>query len=155
MDAEPSPLAIGAVYNSIADLKAACKKFAVARFFEFKTIKSDTRRYTLQCKANDCHWRLHAASIEDSKRYRVKILSEKHDCFAMNHISHANASEDYIASIIKDKLEQQRTYSVKEIRLDILRELRITVSRSKAYRARELAFQMIDGTHEDGYAKLP
>jgi len=154
MDNELPPLTIDAVYDTIQGLKIACKKHAVARFFEFNTVKSDKRRYTIKCKANNCHWRLHATSIENSKRFRVRILSENHDCFAMNHVSHANASEDYIASIIKDKLEQECTYSVKQIRRDILGRLRITISRSKAYRARELAFKMIDGTHEDAYAKL-
>ena len=154
MNNELPPLTIDAVYDTIQGLKVACKTHALARFFEFNTVKSDKRRYTITCKANNCHWRLHATSIENSKRFRVRILSENHDCFAMNHVSHANASEDYIASIIKDKLEQQCTYSVKKIRLDVKEKLRITISRSKVYRARGLAFKMIDGTHEGAYAKL-
>jgi MuDR family transposase len=154
MNNELPPLTTDAVYDTIQRLKVTGKTHALARFFEFNTVKSDKRRYTIICKANNCHWRLHAISIENSKRFRVRTLSENHNCFDMNHVSYANASEDYIASIIKDKLEQQRTYDVKEIRRDILEKLRITISRSKAYRAHELTFKMIDGTYEGAHAKL-
>ena len=92
---ELPPLTIDAVYDTIQGLKVACKTHAVARFFEFNTVKSDKSRYTITCKANNCHWRLHAISIENSKRFRVRILSENHDCFAMNHVSHTNASVSY------------------------------------------------------------
>ena len=46
--------AVDAVYNSIKDLKTACREYAVTPFFEFKTVKLYTRRYILECKGSDC-----------------------------------------------------------------------------------------------------
>jgi hypothetical protein len=60
----PPPLAIGNQFDSIADLQLACKRVALLDNFEFKTIASDKKRYTIQCiTTNGCLWRLHASLI--------------------------------------------------------------------------------------------
>ena len=155
MDPTLPSLAIGATFNSRFDLKSACKEYAITEFFEFETVKSDNQRYTIKCKIPECNWHLSAWSVESTSRFRIKMISESHDCFGLGHTSHVQASESFIALKIRDKLIQQLSYRPRDIILDVKRELGIDITYFKAYRAKQLALEFINGNHEESYAKLP
>src|SRR5579859_6432845 len=155
MDPHPSPLCVGAVFNDISDLKMACKLHAIQTNFEFSTVKSDRRRYTIKCKDEDCHWHLHASNIENTHRFMIKKLCETHDCFGLMRTVHKQVTHVFIAARIQEKLRVQPSYSATEIRLDLKTELGVDITYDKAWRGRELALKRINSTHKKAYAKLP
>ena len=155
MDPHPSLLQVRTVYNTATKLKLACKAHAIQANFEFVTVKSDKRRYTIKCKDEDCSWQLHATNVENTCRFRIRKLSETHDCFGLIHTRHKQVTNTFIATRIQDKLRAQPNYTPTQIRLDLKTELGVDISYAKAWRARELALNFINGTHEEAYAKLP
>ena len=155
MDPTLPSLAIGTTFNSRSDLKLACKEYVIKEFFEFVTLKSNHQPYSIKCKVPECNWHLTAWSVESTSRFRIKKLSESHDCFGLEHTSHVQASESFIALKVKDKLMQQSSYRARDIMLDVKRELGIDITYSKAYQAKQLALESINGSHEESYAKLP
>src|SRR5579859_2494328 len=88
MDPHHSPLYVGAVFSDISKLKLACKQHTIQTNFEFSTVKSDSRRYTIKCQDEDCHWYLHASNIENIHRFMIKKLSETHDYFGLMYTVH-------------------------------------------------------------------
>ena len=59
MNDSPPPLTIGNQFGSMRDLRLACKRVALLDNFEFKTIASDKKRYTIHgITADGCPWRL-------------------------------------------------------------------------------------------------
>jgi len=132
-----------------------CKAHTIQANFEFVTVKSDKRRYTIECKDEDCSWQLHATNVENTCHFVIRKLSETHDCFGLIHTRYKQVINTFIATKIQDKLRAQPNYTPTQIRLDLKTELGVDITYAKAWRARELALKFINGTHEEAYAKLP
>jgi len=90
MDLGPSPLQVGTIFNNAVKLKLAFKAHPIQANFEFVTVKSDKRRYTIKCKYKDCGLQLHASNVENTCRFRIKRLSETHDCFGLMQTTQAS-----------------------------------------------------------------
>jgi MULE transposase domain/MuDR family transposase/SWIM zinc finger len=155
METEASILRVGTIFNDSAELKHACKQYAIQNNIEFVTLKSDSRRYTVKCKDPDCSWHLHATNIENTRRFSIKKLDEEHNCFGLMHTKHKQVTKDFIAAKIQEKLRLQPSYTAKEIQVDIKTELGVDITYDKAWAAKELATKNINGTYEESYAKLP
>jgi MULE transposase domain/SWIM zinc finger/MuDR family transposase len=158
MDSLLDPLvtfAVGAEFSSKKKLKIACLAAAIKGMYEFDTNRSDSNRYSIQCKVPECNFRLHATSVGGSSTFRIKISVITHNCFGLNHRGHAQATVSFLADYLQDKISEKPKYSPIDIVADIRRELGVVISYSKAYRAKEAALQNINGTHQDAYARLP
>ena len=148
-------LAIGARYESMADLRLACKHFAVTNFFEFTPIKSDKIRYTIRCKNETCSWRLHASVVGSTSNVVVRTYEDTHKCFGIVGNGHKNLSASFLAEKIQEKVRVNSSYGGAAIKEDIFLDLGVTISKSKAYRAKEIAFIGINGSYEESYESLP
>jgi hypothetical protein len=80
-------LAVRACFESMADLRLACKRLALAETFEFTTVKADKNRYTIRCKNETCPWRLHASVIGETSNVIIRTFENIHQCFGIigNH----------------------------------------------------------------------
>jgi hypothetical protein len=154
MEPKPPSLAIGVTYDNRHQLKNACQAAAIANTFEFTTLRSDSRRYTVKCKAEGCPWYLHAYSVDSRGQFRITKSNQTHNCFGLDHRGHAQATEEFIATKFEEKLKEKPSYSVADIVSDVSRELGIQITYSKAYRAKERALKQINGSYEDSYTKL-
>jgi hypothetical protein len=155
IDRPSCPLFVGRDFDSSELLKQACREFAVKGAFEFVTKKSSKSIYTIVCKEEGCPWRLYASSIEGTRGFRIKTFKSEHTCFGINHPGNKQATSAMIASRIAEKIKDQPDYRPVDIILDVKRELGVDITYSKALRAREAAFELNNGTHEDAYKNLP
>ena len=60
-----------------------------------------------------------------------------------------------IASKFAEKIKDQPNYRPVDIVLDAKHEFGVDITYSKAFRAREAALELNNGTHEDAYKNLP
>ena len=124
MNDPPPPLAIGNRFDSMADLRLACKHVALFDNFEFKIIASDKKRYTIQCiNADGCLSRLHASLIAsdngDITIVEIKTLISEHTCNGIHTAHHRQASASFVSSVIEGRLRDQPSYRPAEVLRDI------------------------------------
>jgi zinc finger SWIM domain-containing protein 3 len=129
--------------------------YAIENTFETRTIKSDSHRYRVCCKAEHCPWHLYARPLGDSVLWRIHSLQLNHECMEIPHAGNSSASAEFLASLIIEKVRTQPNIRPIDIQKDVHREHGIEIPYSRALAAKEWAFQMINGTHEESYAKLP
>ena len=160
MNDPPPPLAIGNRFDSMADLRLAYKHIALFDNFEFKTIASDKKHYTIQCITSDgCLWRLHASLITsdngNTSIVEIKTLISEHTCNGIHTACHRQASASFVSSVIEGRLGDQPGYRPTEVLRDIRRDHEVEISYFTAWRAKEQASANINGSHEDAYQQLP
>ena len=139
-------------------LKIACKRDATENFYETKITHSHdgkNGRYILKCKDPDCSWTLHVGVIPDTKIYRISKLSEGHTCRGVNHRGHGQATAKLVADTIIDKIRDMPEYKPIDIIKDYTCDHGVTLTYSKALRAKEIALETINGSFADGYRLLP
>src|SRR5436305_2901682 len=151
----PITLSISDSFPSMESLRNSCALFAFENAFEYKVLKSTPRRYTIACRGENCSWRLHASTSNASVRPTIKTLCPNHECTGLNHLTHVQASKAVIAAEIVDKVQEQPTYRPKEILQDIRREQGVQISYKQAWRAKEKANEIINGSFETSYELLP
>ena len=110
MDPSSSMVSLGATFDSLQELKNACKTYSIEHAFEYKVLKANKTRYTISCKAEACPWRLHASSVQGSSLFRIKTYKSEHSCFGINHQGHAQARKAFIDKQIADKLKNEPSY---------------------------------------------
>jgi len=155
METPASALHVGASFDTLQELKDACKLHSIENAFEFKVMYANKSRYTICCKAEGCHWRLHASTVAKTSLYRIKTYQTEHSCFGLNHPGHSQVSRTFIAKQIAERVKDQPSYRPKDIVKDVQRDLGVKISYTKAFRAKARASELNNGTHDAAYQTLP
>jgi MULE transposase-like protein/MuDR family transposase len=155
MDAQTARLAKGQRYPNMSALRGRIQSAAIEGAFEYKVVKADKRRYTIKCANDECHWRLHAALVDEvDGPVEIRTFEADHLCNGAGHLGNKHATKQHIADHIAGKIRDTAHYAPKEIINDLRREMGVTVSYSQAYRARELAKSKLAGSFESAYQLL-
>lgn len=160
--------AIGAQFDSFMDLKRACIRAALLDVYEFDTVKVpppsrrqvdgkqvDSDRYRIRCKNGECAWFLYAMSLDETDVWEVRTTTQAHVCHGINHDGHCNIDEDFVAHEILPKVRMDNAFTPKSIQNHFKDQYGVKISYSKAYRAKERALNIINGSHEEAYGALP
>ena len=143
-------------FDSKALLVNACRTWAIKLPFEFNTIRSNKTRYEIACKEEGCHWRLYATSVAGAGHiFRIKTFNVDHNCMGITSTRHQQASAQFLAEWILPKVKQNTRYKPKAIMEDVKAHLHIHITKSKAFRAKERALELIYGSYEDAYKAMP
>ena len=150
------PLHVGDLFDTLDSLKKACREYAIRTLFEFKTLRSGTTRYEIACKFDGCSWRLYAASIGGAgNKFRVRTHSCDHSCTGIQQLGHQQATAKFIADWILPTVKVNPRYRPIDIKRDVKTRLGIDISKSKAFRAKERALELLHGTHKAAYKQMP
>ncbi|XP_031482489.1 uncharacterized protein LOC116252399 [Nymphaea colorata] len=147
-------LSIGQEFADAKSCRRAIKEIAIALRFDFKTVKSNPTCFTAKCSKEGCPWRVHASKLPCGPSFTIRTLKGIHTCGGIANLSHKQASVDWVASVVQQRLRENPRYKPKEIVQDILQEHGISISYKQAYRGKERSMENIYGSYEGGYRLL-
>lgn len=154
----PSPtfeLAVGQEFPDVRSCRRALRDTAIALHFEMQTIKSDKTRFTAKCATEGCPWRIHAAKLPGVPTFTIRTIHENHTCGGISHLGHQQASVQWVANSVEQRLRENPNYKPKEILEEIHRVHGITLSYKQAWRGKERIMAAMRGSFEEGYRLLP
>lgn len=148
-------LTVGQEFPDVKACRRALRDMAIACHFEIQTVKSDKTRFTAKCAAEGCPWRVHAAKLPGVPTFTIRTIHESHNCSGINHLGHQQASVQWVASSVEERLRENPHYKPKEILEEIHRVHGITLSYKQAWRGKERIMASVRGAFEEGYRLLP
>ncbi|XP_022159271.1 uncharacterized protein LOC111025685 [Momordica charantia] len=148
-------LSVGQEFPDVKSCRRALRDTAIALHFEMQTIKSDKTRFTARCAADGCPWRIHAAKLPGVPTFTIRTIHDTHSCGGINHLGHQQASVQWVASSMEQRLRENPNYKPKEILEEIHRVHGITLSYKQAWRGKERIMAAMRGSFEEGYRLLP
>ncbi|KAJ6839532.1 uncharacterized protein M6B38_315415 [Iris pallida] len=143
---------VGQVFDSPRVFREAVHKFAIAKGFMYKFIKSDGPRITVRCTTRECPWRIYASN-SNSQELTIKKMNETHACGRES--TNRLATQSWIASVIKDKLRETPEYRPSDIAKDLEREYGLRLSYHRAWRGKSIAEKELHRCHEEASNQLP
>ncbi|KAH0661269.1 hypothetical protein KY284_026200 [Solanum tuberosum] len=148
---------IDQVYKNKATLKSVMENYAIENIFQYRTVRSNTISYTLECFSDECEWYMKASNISNSGMFRIQAFNTDHTCPLKDKVySQKHATSMLIDGIVKPKLvDHKRKYTPSDIRSDAKIYLGVDVNYSLAWRAKEKALISLRGTTAASYSKLP
>ncbi|XP_010519970.1 PREDICTED: uncharacterized protein LOC104799254 [Tarenaya hassleriana] len=148
-------LSVGQEFSDVKSCRRALRDMAIALHFEMQTIKSDKTRFTAKCASEGCPWRIHAAKLPGVPTFTIRTIHESHTCGGISHLGHQQASVQWVASSVEQRLRENPNYKPKEILEEIHRVHGITLSYKQAWRGKERIMAAMRGSFEEGYRLLP
>ncbi|KAJ8759448.1 hypothetical protein K2173_006985 [Erythroxylum novogranatense] len=148
-------LSVGQEFPDVISCRRALRDTAIALHFEMQTIKSDKTRFTAKCATEGCPWRIHAAKLPGVPTFTIRTIHEIHNCGGIAHLGHQQASVQWVANSVEQRLRENPNYKPKEILEEIHRVHGITLSYKQAWRGKERIIATMRGSFEEGYRLLP
>nr|KYP71783.1 hypothetical protein KK1_011056 [Cajanus cajan] len=148
-------LSVGQEFPDVKSCRRALRDTAIALHFEIQTIKSDKTRFTAKCRSDGCPWRIHAAKLPGVPTFTIRTIHESHTCGGISHLGHQQASVQWVASSVEQRLRENPNCKPKEILEEIHRVHGITLSYKQAWRGKERIMAAMRGSFEEGYRLLP
>lgn len=146
---------VGQEFPDVKSCRRALRNTAIALHFEMQTIKSDKTRFTAKCASEGCPWRVHAAKLPGVPTFTIRTLHEVHTCNGIGHLGHQQASVQWVANSVEQRLRENPNCKPKEILEEIHRVHGITLSYKQAWRGKERVMAVMRGSFEEGYRLLP
>ncbi|KAL5770611.1 hypothetical protein ACOSP7_014765 [Xanthoceras sorbifolium] len=148
-------LTVGQEFPDVKSCRRALRDTAIGLHFEMQTIKSDKTRFTAKCASEGCPWRIHAAKLPGVPTFTIRTIHESHTCGGISHLGHQQASVQWVANSVEQRLKENPNYKPKEILEEIHRVHGITLSYKQAWRGKERIMAAMRGSFEEGYRLLP
>nr|GMC99596.1 uncharacterized protein LOC109158163 [Ipomoea batatas] len=148
-------LHVGQEFPDVKSCRRALRDTAIALHFEMQTIKSDKTRFTAKCASEGCPWRIHAAKLPGVPTFTIRTINDSHTCGGIGHLGHQQASVQWVANSVEQRLRENPNYKPKEILEEIHRVHGITLSYKQAWRGKERIMAAMRGSFEEGYRLLP
>lgn len=148
-------LTVGQEFPDVKSCRRALRDTAIALHFEMQTIKSDKTRFTAKCASEGCPWRIHAAKLPGVPTFTIRTIHESHTCGGIHHLGHQQASVQWVANSVEQRLRENPNCKPKEILEEIHRVHGITLSYKQAWRGKERIMAAMRGSFEEGYRLLP
>ncbi|GMN25595.1 hypothetical protein TIFTF001_000989 [Ficus carica] len=143
-------LSVGQEFPDVKSCRRALRDTAIALHFEMQTIKSDKTRFTAKCASEACPWRIHAAKLPGVPTFTIRTIHESHTCGGISHLGHQQASVQWVATSVEQRLKENPNYKPKEILEEIHRVHGITLSYKQAWRGKERIMAAMRGSFEEG-----
>lgn len=148
-------LTVGQEFSDVHSCRRALRDAAIALRFEMQTIKSDKTRFTAKCASEGCPWRIHAAKLPGVPTFTIRTIHKPHTCGGITHLGHQQASVQWVAESVEQRLRENPNYRPKEILEEIHRVHGIALSYKQAWRGRERIMASVRGSFEEDYRLLP
>lgn len=148
-------LSVGQEFPDVRSCRRALRDTAIALHFEIQTIKSDKTRFTAKCASEGCPWRIHAAKLPGVPTFTIRTINDNHSCGGISHLGHQQASVQWVANSVEQRLRENPNCKPKEILEEIHRVHGITLSYKQAWRGKERIMAAMRGSFEEGYRLLP
>ncbi|KAL4333122.1 hypothetical protein GQ457_07G014560 [Hibiscus cannabinus] len=141
----------GMVFSGKEIFKAAVREYGIKNRVDLKLKRTDSKRVHVICKEG-CPWYIWASRVDPKDRMnptcQIKSYNEEHKC--MMALENKNVTYKWLAKTYLEKYRDDPTYSSRQLKKDVMHDLVYKVSASKCLRARNLALEMVMGSHK-GY----
>ncbi|KAH0696193.1 hypothetical protein KY290_013557 [Solanum tuberosum] len=133
------------VYKNKYVLISALKRHSILKHFQFKTTRSSSISYSIQCLGENCSWSLRASSLNKSQMFKIREFESEHTCLLLhNSLSERQATKSVVGSIIIGKCAEPNViYTPKDIQRDMLAEYGVRLTYMQAWRAKEAALELV------------
>jgi hypothetical protein len=146
---------VGQTFSSFAEFREAVRKYSIAHGFNYSYKKNETHRVTVVCKSENCPWRIHVSRLATTHLVCIKTMRPTHTCEGDTVKPAYRATRSWVGSIIREKLRVSPNYKPKEIANDFKNEYGIELNYSQAWRAKEKARELLQGSYKEAYNQLP
>ncbi|XP_033148539.1 uncharacterized protein LOC103844709 [Brassica rapa] len=150
-------LAVGQRYESKADLERRLKLLTVKDRFDYDVDISTRTLFIVKCWVDGCIWRVRASTKGESPAFYVCIYESNHTCSTTERSNRCrNATPDILGELYKNFLSDVGpAVRPTSVGIAITKQFGVKMEYWKSYRTLKFAREIVQGTPESGFERLP
>ncbi|KAL2923288.1 Ribosome maturation factor RimP [Bienertia sinuspersici] len=136
-------------------LRDVIRDYAIQCGFSIIVDKANNSRYTIQCSADNCAWRLHASRLPDGQTWAIKsIKPTEHTCAGLE-TKNSMVSSKWVARVLLEDIRANNDIPAKALNELLWQRYGVQMCKTTLYRMRSEALVEIHGGHDTSYSYLP
>ncbi|CAI9266213.1 unnamed protein product [Lactuca saligna] len=150
---------LGMKFSNPLELKLCITNYAVKNGYDLWYEKSDHERLLVKCckgktnkQGKGCPFRLWATWMSSEKSFQIKSLNDMHNCARVFKFG-SIVTYKWIAKHFMNHILQKPKMSIRKLKAKVSKKFNLIASVGQCRNARKYAFQEIEGTLKEHYAK--
>nr|KAJ0186902.1 hypothetical protein LSAT_V11C900463080 [Lactuca sativa] len=150
---------LGMKFSNPLELKLCITNYAVKNGYDLWYEKSDHERLLVKCckgktnkQGKGCPFRLWATWMSSEKSFQIKSLNGMHNCARVFKFG-SIVTYKWIAKHFMNHILQKPKMSIRKLKAKVSKKFNLIASVGQCRNARKYAFQEIEGTLKEHYAK--
>ena len=133
-------LKAGLLYKDKETLKTVITFYAIQNNFQYRVIRSCSKKYNLQCLDDTCNWMMKASKYRNTNIFLIRKFIDTHTCsFEVRYGSQRQGTSQVVAECIKSRYTSIKTvYTPADIIRDMKKDFGINISYMKHTDQRKL-----------------
>ncbi|KAK2382377.1 hypothetical protein QL285_069917 [Trifolium repens] len=142
---------VGTYFACKQEFQNAIKCYSIqsARAVKFK--KNDKKRMRVICKPG-CKWAAYCAHIPGQETWQLRKIHDDHKCNREPHVP--LLSSNWLSKKLHTNVKENPNLKLLDIVERTQQKWNLRISKTKAYRARGLAFDLVDGSFREQYTRF-
>nr|XP_027191059.1 uncharacterized protein LOC101498519 [Cicer arietinum] len=142
---------LGTLFTGKEEFKEAMTTYAIHNGRDLKFIKNDKLRVRVKCKKG-CEWFAYCAKLPDEDTWQLRKLVDTHSCNREYKVKFMRSS--WLGKILYSTVKENPNIKITDISNKVHQKWNAGVSKMKAFRARRVAIDMVDGSFREQYIRL-
>ncbi|KAK2436909.1 hypothetical protein QL285_021871 [Trifolium repens] len=142
---------VGTYFACKEEFQYAIKCYSIqsARAVKFK--KNDKTRMRVICKPG-CKWAAYCAHIPGQETWQLRKIHDDHKCNREPHVP--LLSSNWLSKKLHTNVKENPNLKLLDIIERTQQKWNLKINKTKAYRARSLAFDLVDGSFREQYTRF-
>ncbi|WJX44619.1 hypothetical protein P8452_31569 [Trifolium repens] len=142
---------VGTYFACKEEFQYAIKCYSIqsARAVKFK--KNDKTRMRVICKPG-CKWAAYCAHIPGQETWQLRKIHDDHKCNREPHVP--LLSSNWLSKKLHTNVKENPNLKLLDIMERTQQKWNLKINKTKAYRARSLAFDLVDGSFREQYTRF-
>ncbi|KAH7862346.1 hypothetical protein Vadar_003544 [Vaccinium darrowii] len=142
---------VGMEFKTHGQFREAVKEHAIKWGKEIKFLKSDKRQVRATWKS-PCPWTIYCSYVPNDEVYRVKTFIDEHSCVRSFKVPWV--STKWIVKKYSERIRKNPTWPIPSLVDTIQSEKTVQVNPQKAYRAKKISLDMLQGSAAKQFTML-
>jgi hypothetical protein len=142
---------VGMYFACKKDFTNAIKCYSIHSQRAVKFKKNDKKRLRLICKSG-CPWRAYCAYIPGQESWQLRSINDDHKCIREPKV--ALLSSNWLGEKLHTSVKENPKLKLLDIMERTQQKWNLKIGKTKAYRARSLAFDLVDGSFREQYTRF-
>ncbi|XP_058741808.1 uncharacterized protein LOC131614203 [Vicia villosa] len=141
----------GMEFNSLDDFREAIREWIVLNGREITFVKNEGYRVRVECKAK-CGFLMLCSKVGHKHTFAIKTIKDTHTCARVLDNKYANSK--WVAKVVVKKMQTSDKVRICDIIQDMRINYLVGITVARAWKAKMIAKQIIEGDADKQYADL-
>jgi len=132
---------VGTYFGTKLEFQHAMRTYAIHSGREIKFVKNEKLRMRLNCRGS-CEWKVFCAKIPNEETWQLRQVGPDHTCSRGNKVKFLNSK--WLGTKLQPNVRENPTLKIQDIINKTNEKWNIKVTKTKAIRARSMAFDAVE-----------